>query len=41
MYYGRGRREKVFALTFLRLWPVALLVKADWKQGADVGSGKG
>lgn len=41
MYYGRGRRENVFALKFLRLWPVALLVKADWNQGRDVGSGKG
>ena len=41
MYYGRGRREDVFALTFLWLWPVALLLKADWKQCIDVGSGKG
>jgi hypothetical protein len=40
MYYGRGRRENVFALKFLRLWPVALLEKADWKQGTEVGSGK-
>jgi len=41
MYYGRGRRENVFALKLLRLWPVALLLKADWKQGTDAGSGKG
>ena len=40
MYYGRGRRENLFALKFVRLWPVALLVKADCKQGRDLGRGK-
>jgi hypothetical protein len=40
MYYGRGKRENVFALKFLRLWPAVLLVKGNWKQGANGGSGK-